>query len=69
MKTQATRMTPKQLAYLSYWQARGHQFGRNEAIPESTDITPSRMDQPRVVELVATLAAMIAIGVWQYAIN
>lgn len=69
MKTQATRMTQKQLAYLSYWQARGHQFGISEAIPENTCITPSKWDRPRAIELVATLAAMIAIGVWQYAIN
>lgn len=66
MRTQATRMTPKQLAYLSYWQSRGHQFGRNEAIPESIAILPRQMDRPRAIELVVTAVLLIAIFAWEW---
>lgn len=69
MKTQATKATPKQLAYLAYWQARGYRFGRYEAIPENTCITPSKWDRPRAIELVATLAALILLGALQYFFN
>lgn len=66
MKTQATRMTPKQLAYLSYWQARGYQFGRNDRIPESTSILPRQMDRPRAIELAVTAGLLIAIFAWEW---
>lgn len=66
MKTQAIRCTPKQLAYLAYWQARGYQFGRNEAIPENTVILPRQMDRPRAIELAVTAGLLIAIFIWQW---
>lgn len=66
MKTQATRMTQKQLAYLAYWQARGHQFGRNDRIPESTSIPPRQMDRPRAIELGITAGLLIAIFVREW---
>lgn len=59
-------MTPKQLAYLAYWRARGHQFVRNEAIPESTAIPPRQMDRPRAIELAVTAGLLIAIFVWEW---
>lgn len=66
MKPQATYMTPKQLAYLAYWQARGHQFRRNDRIPESTSIPPRQMDRPRAIELAVTAGLLIAIFIWQW---
>lgn len=39
MKTQATRVTQQQLAYLSYWQKLGYVFKCGDKIPEST-LTP-----------------------------
>ena len=69
MKAQATKATPKQLAYLSYWRARGYQFGRNDVIPESTEVVPSKWDRPRPIELAATLAALILLGALQYFFN
>lgn len=65
-KQQATRCTQRQLAYLSYWRARGHQFGRNEAIPENTAILPCQMDRPRAIELAVTAGLLIAIFIWQW---
>lgn len=41
MRTQATRTTQKQLAYLSYWQSKGFTFSRNETAPENTVTPPS----------------------------
>lgn len=69
MGPQATRCTQKQLAYLAYWQARGHQFKRDERILEDTCIPPSALDKPRAIELIVTAAAIIAAGVWQYTNN
>ncbi len=66
MKPQATRHTQRQLAYMAYWQARGYQFGRDEAIPESTSIMPRKWDQPRPIELVVTAAVLIGMGICQY---
>lgn len=65
-KQQATRCTQKQLAYLSYWQVRGHQFGRNEAIPENTAIPPRQMDRPCAIELAVTAGLLIAIFAWEW---
>ena len=62
---QATKATPKQLAYLSYWQARGHRFGRDDVIPESTCVPPRSADMPRPVELIVTAVLLIAIFIWQ----
>ena len=69
MNTQATKATQKQLAYLSHWQARGHKFGRDDVIPESTCVPPRSADMPRPIELVATLAALILLGALQYFFN
>lgn len=41
--TQATPVTQKQLAYLAYWQQRGYQFKRGDAIPESTMVRPGQL--------------------------
>lgn len=65
MKTQATRCSQKQLAYMTYWRARGHQFGRNDVIPESTSIPPRSADMPRAIELAVTAGLLIAIAIWQ----
>lgn len=40
MQSQATKCSQKQLAYLAYWQNRGYTFGRNDVIPESSEIPP-----------------------------
>lgn len=65
-KQQATRCSQKQLAYLSYWQSRGHQFGRDEEIPENTAILPRQMDRPRAIELAVTIGLLIAIFAWEW---
>lgn len=65
-KQQATRCTQKQLEYLAYWQSRGHQFGRNDRIPESTSILPRQMDRPRAIELAVTAGLLIAIFAWEW---
>lgn len=40
MKSQATRYTRKELAYLAYWEARGYRFKRGQKPPMSTDTPP-----------------------------
>ncbi|AFV50656.1 hypothetical protein G169_gp43 [Pseudomonas phage AF] len=40
MKSQATRYTRKELAYLAYWEARGYRFKRGQKPPLSTDTPP-----------------------------
>lgn len=42
MKTQATRCTQKQLAYMAHWQKLGHVFKRGDVIPENTLIPPGK---------------------------
>lgn len=39
---QATKASQKQLAYWSYWTAKGHVFKRGDVIPESTLIPPGK---------------------------
>lgn len=65
-KQQATRCTQKQLAYLSYWRARGYHFNRDEDIPERTCIPPHQMDRPRAIELAVTAGMLIAIFAWEW---
>lgn len=62
--TQATRLTQQQLAYLAYWQKRGYRFGRDDEIPETTQVPPPGMDQPTAVELLVTGGLVLAIILW-----
>lgn len=66
MRSQATRYTQKQLAYLAYWESRGYVFGRNDVIPESTLIPPRQWFLPRKVDLVFTAFILAAIGGYLY---
>ena len=66
MKTQATRCSRRQLAYLAYWQSRGYRFGRDDVIPESTVIPPVQWRLPRAVDLIFTAAVLCAIGGYLY---
>lgn len=64
MQTQATRYTPKQLAYLAYWEARGYTFGRDDVIPESTEIKPGEFarNHPILDAVCGALLLVFAIG-------
>jgi hypothetical protein len=62
MKSQATRCTQKQLAYLAYWQARGYTFGRDDVIPECTMTPPPSWHMPRKVDLIATAVVLAVIA-------
>ena len=64
MKTQATRCTQEQLAYLAYWQARGAKFGRDDVIPESTDAPPCNRADLR--DLVWSAAGLIILAALAY---
>lgn len=66
MKPQATRVTQKQLAYLSYWQQRGYTFDRDAVIPESTEIQPEAWRVPRVVDLAFTAVCLAVIAFTLY---
>lgn len=66
MRSQATRYTQKQLAYLAYWQSRGYTFGRDDVIPESTVIPPRQWFLPRKVDLAFTALVLIVIGAYLY---
>lgn len=67
MRTQATRCTQKQLAYLAFWQARGYTFGPDDVIPENTMIPPRDWYVSRKVDLLFTAAVLCAIGGYLYA--
>jgi hypothetical protein len=63
MRSQATRCSQKELAYLSYWQKRGAKFGRNEKIPTSTCIPPcNRIDARDLAWSAAGLLIIAGIG-------
>ena len=61
MKSQATRCTPKQIAYAAYWQARGHTFPRDAVIPESTLIKPDAWGLPTRTVLAVTAAMLVVV--------
>lgn len=63
MRTQATRCTKAQLAYLAYWQARGHTFPRDAVIPESTLTPPASWALPPRTVLAVTAVMLVAVGV------
>jgi hypothetical protein len=63
MKSQATRCTQAQLAYLVYWQARGYSFPRDAVIPESTLTPPSTWALPSRTVLAVTAVLLAAVGV------
>jgi hypothetical protein len=61
MRTQATKYTQKQLAYLAYWQQRGYTFGRDDVIPESTLTPPQQWYVSKWYDLAVTAVALIVI--------
>jgi hypothetical protein len=61
MQAQATRCTQAQLAYMAYWQAKGHHFPRGAVIPESTTTPPPSWSLPTRTVL-AVSAVMLAIS-------
>lgn len=57
MRSQATRLTKKQLDMLAYWKGRGVQIGREQMIPLHKETPPSfATDHP-------ILDAMIGLGI------
>lgn len=62
MKSQATRCTRKQLAYLAYWQSRGYSFPRDAVIPESTLTPPDTWALPSRTVLAVTAMMLAAVG-------
>lgn len=63
MKSQATRCTQAQLAYLEYWQARGHTFPRDAVIPESPLTPPNTWALPSRTVLAVTAVMLAVVGV------
>lgn len=63
MRTQATRCTKAQLAYLAYWQALGHTFPRDAVIPESTLTPPDTWALPSRTVLAVNAVMLAAVGV------
>lgn len=61
MRTQATKCTQKQLAYLAYYQKRGYTFGRNDVIPESTLTPPRQWYVSKWYDFAVTVAALVVI--------
>lgn len=62
MKSQATKCTQQELAYLAYWQARGAKFGRDEKIPTSTCTPPcNRTDKRDLVWSAAGIAVIVLV--------
>jgi hypothetical protein len=61
VRTQATKYTQKQLAYLAYWQQRGYTFGRNDVIPESTLIPPRQWYVSKWYDFAVTAVALVVI--------
>jgi hypothetical protein len=62
MKSQATKYTPRQMAYLEYWEARGYRFSPGEMPPESTVTPPSLATRRPILDAVLgslTLAAIM----------
>lgn len=63
MKPQATRYTPKQLAHLTYWRARGYTLGPNDPIPENTVTPPSFATRHPIADaLIGSLLLVVFIG-------
>ena len=60
-RTQATRFTQRQLAYLAHWQALGYTFDRDAVIPESTLIKPYAWSLPRRVDLLVSAVMLAAV--------
>lgn len=60
-RTQATRCTQRQLAYLAYWQARGYHFPRGVVIPESTSIKPGAWNLPTRTVLAVTAVMLVVV--------
>lgn len=68
MRTQATKATQKQLAYLSHWQALGYTFDRDAVIPESTSIRPDAWNLPtRTVLAVSAVMMVVVFGILKVA--
>lgn len=63
MKSQATRCTQAQLAYLVYWKARGNTFPRDAVIPENTLTPPDTWALPSRTILAVTAVMLVAVGV------
>jgi hypothetical protein len=61
MRTQATKCTQKQLAYLAYYQKLGYTFGRNDVIPESTLIPPRQWYVSKWHDFAVTAVALVVI--------
>lgn len=53
MKSQATRYTQEELAYLAYWEARGYRFKKGEKPPMNTVTPPSLAVSHPVVDAFA----------------
>lgn len=60
-RTQATRCTQRQLAYLAHWQALGYTFARDAVIPESTSIRPDAWNLPSRTALAVTAVMLAAV--------
>ena len=60
-RTQATRCTQKQLAYLAHWQALGYTFPRNAVIPESTLTPPDAWNLPTRTILAVTAVMLVVV--------
>lgn len=64
MKSQATKLSPKQQAYLSYWEKRGYRFQQGDKIPESTSTPPGRDWHPG--EFIVSGVLLIGAVAWMW---
>ena len=60
-RTQATRCTQSQLAYLAHWQALGYTFPRDAVIPSDTLIKPDAWNLPTRTVLAVTAAMLVVV--------
>lgn len=59
MKSQATRLTPQEMAYWDHWTAKGYTFAPGEKPPMTTLVAPVRRAKRPVLTMVL---AMLIIG-------
>lgn len=61
MKSQATRCTQEELAYLAYWQSKGFTFKRGEPIPLNTVTPPSLATRRPVLDAILALSSILTV--------
>jgi hypothetical protein len=68
MKSQATRCTQQELAFLAYWQSKGYTFKRGDPVPLNTVTPPSLATRRPVLDVVLALAGIVTVlalaGTW-----